>query len=212
MLSFYADGDWSNAAFWLTAGAIGNYPVCVTGLRNDSAQGDKAVLDILKRFGATVSVVKSISHTDNNLCDITVLPSDLHGIEIDASDIPDLVPILSLAAACATGTTKIYNAQRLKLKESDRIATVCALLGSLGADIQPTEDGLIIEGSHKQCNQPGKFRLKGGVVNSHNDHRIAMTAAIAATVCSDKMVITDSDAVNKSYPLFWQDYDNMKIK
>lgn len=213
MLSFRADGDWSNAAFWLTAGAIGNNPVCVTGLRNDSAQGDKAVLDILKRFGATVSVSKSTSYSDDSLCDVTVLPSCLQGIEIDASDIPDLVPILSLAAACANGATKIYNAQRLKLKESDRIATVCDLLGSLGADIQPTEDGLIINGCRtaEKHAEPNNFCLKGGTVNSHNDHRIAMTAAIAATVCSDKLVITDSDAVNKSYPLFWQDYDNIKI-
>ena len=202
-LTFYADGDWSNAAFWLTAGAIGKNKMTVTGLRPNSAQGDKEILTLLRNFGADIDI-----KTDdiNNLSDITVYPSQLKGIEIDASDIPDLVPILSLAAACAEGTTKIYNAQRLRLKESDRIATVCDLLTTLGADIHETQDGLIIKGNSAKI---GQFPLKGGIVSSHNDHRIAMTAAIAASVCSQMVTITDAEAVNKSYPLFWQDYDNL---
>ncbi len=202
-MTFYADGDWSNAAFWLTAGAIDKNKMTVTGLRTNSAQGDKEILALLKAFGAEVNIK---TDDKNNLSDITVYPSQLKGIEIDASDIPDLVPILSLAAACAEGTTKIYNAQRLRLKESDRIATVCDLLSTLGADIQETQDGLVIKGISTKGNE---FPLKGGTVNSHNDHRIAMTAAIAACVCSESVTITDAEAVNKSYPLFWQDYDNL---
>lgn len=200
-LTFHADGDWSNAAFWLVAGAIGKNSVRMSGLRENSAQGDKAVLEILKRFGAKIEI--------DVLRNIAVSGAKLRGIEIDAADIPDLVPILSLAAACAEGTTRIYNAQRLRLKESDRLATVCDLLGTLGADITITDDGLIING--KSSGDADTFRLKGGTVSSHNDHRIAMTAAIAATVCSGEVIVTDSQAVNKSYPHFWQDYDMLNI-
>jgi 3-phosphoshikimate 1-carboxyvinyltransferase len=218
-LTFYADGDWSNAAFWLVAGAIGNNKIRMTGLREDSKQGDKAVIDILKRFGAKIEI-EAASECERRaagdsdvagsvLRNITVDGAKLRGIEIDAADIPDLVPILSLAATCAEGTTRIYNAQRLRLKESDRLATVCELLSALGADITITEDGLIIKG--KSNGDADIFRLKGGNVSSHNDHRIAMTAAIAATVCSDELTVMDSQAVNKSYPLFWQDYDMLNI-
>lgn len=202
-LTFYADGDWSNAAFWLTAGAIGKNKMTVTGLRTTSAQGDKEILTLLKSFGADIEVKID---KNSNLTDITVCPAPLKGIEIDASDIPDLVPILSLAAACAEGTTKIYNAQRLRLKESDRIATVYDLLSTLGVNIQETQDGLLINGNSAK---DGVSPLKGGTVSSHNDHRIAMTAAIAACVCSENVTITGAEAVNKSYPLFWQDYDNL---
>lgn len=203
MLCFCADGDWSNAAFWLVAGAIGDGAVCVTGLRPDSTQGDKAILSVLKSFGATVSIEQS-KKQNTDLYDITVYPSQLHGIDIDASDIPDLVPILSLAATCAEGTTKIYNASRLKLKESDRIATVCDVLGAVGADIVATEDGMIINGTNDA--KP----LTGGTVSSHNDHRIAMTAAIAALVSKNNIIIENPEAVNKSYPDFWKDYKSIK--
>lgn len=218
-LTFYSDGDWSNAAFWLVAGAIGKNTIHMTGLRENSKQGDKAVLEILKRFGAKVEI-EGASECERHaagdrdvagsvLRNISVTGAKLRGIEIDAADIPDLVPILSLVAACAEGTTRIYNAQRLRLKESDRLATVCELLGTLGADITITDDGLIIKGNISS--NAKNFRLKGGSVSSHNDHRIAMTAAIAATVCSDEVTVIDSLAVNKSYPHFWQDYDMLNI-
>lgn len=194
-LEFYADGDWSNAAFWLAAGAIGN-EITVSGLRLNSAQGDKAIYKLLEKFGAKVDCTKK----ENDLYDVTVHPGKLSAIEIDASDIPDLVPILSLVASCANGTTKIYNAQRLRIKESDRLATVHELLSTLGTKITETQDGLIIEGSLTES------PLLGGTVSSHNDHRIAMTAAIASTVAKEEITIKGAEAVNKSYPHFWNDF------
>ena len=177
-------GDWSNAAFPLVAGAIGQAPVTVTGLVAGSRQGDRAVLDILKRMGASV---------EQSDLGITVSPSPRRATAIDAADIPDLVPILAVAASVAEGETTIYNAARLRLKESDRIESVCATLRALGAEITPTADGMVIL---------GKKRLTGGSVDSHNDHRIAMSAAIASLVCESEVKISRFEAINKSYPSF----------
>ena len=167
------EGDWSNAAFWLCAGAIPGNEIAVSGLDMGSRQGDKAVLGILERFG-----------------------SDLRGIDIDAADIPDLVPILSVVAAAAKGTTVIRNAGRLRIKESDRLAAVTDMLGSLGADIRETGDGLIIDGGRP---------LTGGTVSFWGDHRIAMSAAIAAVLCEEPVVIQGAEAVEKSYPAFFEE-------
>ena len=181
-------GDWSNAAFFLVAGAIGKEPVTLTGLDLLSRQGDKEILSILEKMGADV-----VCNGDG----ITVNPSRLHGVEIDASNIPDLVPILAVAASVAEGETKIFGASRLRLKESDRIESVCTTLSTLGADIRETEDGMII------C---GKERLAGGEVDSYNDHRIAMSAAISSLVCSDAVKIARFEAINKSYPTFAENF------
>ena len=137
-------------------------------------------------------------HVSDN--EVTVFPSKLHGREIDAADIPDLVPILSVAASVADGETRIYNASRLRLKESDRIESVCALLSCLGADIRETEDGMII------C---GKQTLRGGEIDSFNDHRIAMSAAIASLVCENTVKISRFEAINKSYPSFLDGFDKI---
>ena len=181
---FKVGGDWSNAAFFLVAGAIGKEPVTVSGLDKDSAQGDRAVLDVLCRMGAR------ITYGDGG---ITVHPSSLQGTKIDASDIPDLVPILAVAASVAHGKTEIYGAARLRLKESDRIESVCSTLKALGAKICATDDGMIIEGVDS---------LRGGEVDSFNDHRIAMSAAIASLVCTDAVTVSRFEAINKSYPTF----------
>ena len=181
-------GDWSNAAFFLVAGAIGKEPVKVTGLDPLSRQGDKEILSILEKMGTDV-----VCNGDG----ITVNPSRLHGVEIDASNIPDLVPILAVAASVAEGETKIFGASRLRLKESDRIESVSSTLSTLGADIRETEDGMIIR---------GKDRLAGGEVDSYNDHRIAMSAAIASFVCENAVKITRFEAVNKSYPTFAENF------
>lgn len=181
------EGDWSNAAFWLCAGALGA-PVTVTGLRENSLQGDRAVCEILSRFGAVVNGT-------------TVSPAPLRAMEIDASAIPDLVPVLAVVAAAATGTTCFTNAQRLRLKESDRIASVLQMLKNLGADARETADGLVVHGG--RC-------LRGGTVDSCNDHRIAMAAAIASILCEDTVCITGAEAVEKSYPGFWADFAALK--
>ena len=177
-------GDWSNAAFFLVAGAIGKNSVKVQGLDQNSCQGDKEILTVLRKMGADITL-----DSDG----ITVNPSRLHGVEIDAANIPDLVPILAVAASVAEGETKIFNASRLRIKESDRIESVCATLSTLGADICPTSDGMIIH---------GKNRLSGGEVDSYNDHRIAMSASIASLVCDGAVKITRFEAINKSYPTF----------
>ena len=188
------EGDWSNAAFWLCAGAIGSNPITMTGLSEDSLQGDKAIIKVLKGFGA------DIKQEDGK---ITVEADKLKGIDIDAADIPDLVPIMAAVAAVADGKTTIYNAERLRLKESDRLKTVSETLNILGADVSETEDGLIIN---------GRAELAGGIVNASGDHRIAMMAAIAALRCKNEVIIENAEAVNKSYPAFFEDYIRLSGK
>jgi 3-phosphoshikimate 1-carboxyvinyltransferase len=181
-------GDWSNAAFFLVAGTIGNDPVTLCGLDEGSRQGDKEILPLLEKMGA------KILREDGK---ITIFPSKLHGVDINAENIPDLVPILAVAAATAEGETKISGAARLRLKESDRIESVCRTLSALGADIKETEDGMIIRGQKTLC---------GGEVDSFNDHRIAMSAAIASLVCKNAVKITRFEAINKSYPSFAENF------
>lgn len=180
------EGDWSNAAFWLCLGALTERGITVSGLSADSRQGDRAVKELLSRFGADIS------------CDgdeITVRGGRLRAVDIDAAEIPDLVPVLSVVAAVAEGKTRIYNAQRLRIKESDRIESTLALLRALGADANETEDGLEIV---------GKKRLSGGRVDSFNDHRIAMSAAVASAVTDGCVTITGAEAVAKSYGDFFE--------
>lgn len=189
--AFTVGGDWSNAAFQLCAGAIGADPVTVKNLDMHSRQGDRAILSVLARMGAEFELADG---------EITVSPSKLHGISIDAADIPDLVPILSVAAAVAEGETLIYNASRLRLKESDRIESVCATLSALGADIRETEDGMIIR---------GKSKLAGGSVDSFNDHRIAMSVAVASLVCEGAVTVSRFEAINKSFPTFLENFESI---
>ncbi len=182
-------GDWSNAAFFLVAGAIGKAPVTLCSLDENSRQGDKEILTVLEKMGA------KITRKDGK---ITVYPSALHGTLIDAANIPDLVPILAVAASVSEGETKIFNAARLRLKESDRIESVCNTLTSLGASLTAIDDGMIIH---------GKKSLAGGEVDSYNDHRIAMSAAIASLVCQNAVKISRFEAINKSYPSFAENFN-----
>ena len=184
--SLQIEGDWSNAAFWLVAGAIAG-DIRITGLDINSAQGDKEIVTLLKRMGADITVRDD---------EITVRKSALKGIEIYAEDIPDLVPILSVAAACASGETVIRGASRLRLKESDRIASVSAMLTALAIDCTETRDGLIIRGG----------TINGGRVDACNDHRIAMSGAIAALAGNADVIIDGAQAVDKSYPAFFEDF------
>lgn len=182
-----AEGDWSNAAFWLCAGALGGSGVTVTGLNPDSVQGDRACIALLRRFGAQVSVSGDA---------VRVSPGPLHGQDIDADAIPDLAPVLALVAAAARGESCIYNAGRLRLKESDRLETTAALLTALGGRVQADGDRLLISGGP----------LTGGTCSAENDHRIVMTAAIAAAACTGPVRITGAQSVNKSYPGFFDDF------
>ncbi|MBQ9113051.1 MAG: 3-phosphoshikimate 1-carboxyvinyltransferase [Clostridia bacterium] len=182
------EGDWSNAAFPLCMGAIGSGEVTVYGLKNDSHQGDRAIVDILCRFGADVIEAEG---------EFTVRGGrGLHGITVDATQIPDMVPALATVASVADGVTTIYGAARLRLKESDRLMTVRTMLTSLGADVKETEDGLIIT---------GKPSLSGGVTDSFNDHRIAMSAAVASAAATGNITVKGAECASKSYPDFWTD-------
>lgn len=179
-------GDWSNAAFFLCAGALGG-ETDITGLSPDSRQSDRAVVNILKDFGADVKCGDMISVRGNGL----------RGIKIDISQCPDLFPTLAAAACAALGDTIFTNAARLRIKESDRIEAVEKMINSLGGSAESTEDSLTVRGTGT---------LPGGEVDSFNDHRIVMAAAIAACICENPVVIHDAQAVNKSYPNFFEDY------
>ncbi len=185
------EGDWSNAAFFLTAGALGA-PVTVTGLNLDSPQGDKAILEILRRMGAKVETAGET---------VTVSPGQLCGIAQDMADIPDLAPIFSVAAAAArTGETAIQNAARLRLKESDRLAAIHRMLGSLGVSCTETADGLLI---------PGGQSISGGETSGFGDHRMVMAAAIASVLAETPVTIDGAEAVEKSYPHFFEDFKRL---
>lgn len=165
------EGDWSNAAFFLTAAALGN-DIQVTNLNDHSSQGDRAIASILK--------------------------SDDQSPVISAKDIPDLIPILAVYFAANSGAV-FTDVARLRLKESDRIASVTKLLGTLGIEAESTDNTLTV------CNG----RYASGVVDACNDHRIAMAAAIAATVASGPVTILGAECVAKSYPTFWEVYKNL---
>lgn len=182
---FTVEADWSNAAFWLCSGAE------VRNLNPDSAQGDKAIIDVLAAMGAKIQKTETGYKAD---------VSSLHGCRVDASQIPDAVPVIAAIAATADGETVIYNAERLRLKESDRIETTASMLRSLGGEVDTTADGLIIR---------GKSALSGGETDSFGDHRIAMAAAVAAQKCKNAVTITNAQAVGKSYPAFFEDYNSL---
>lgn len=186
-LTSQVDGDWSNAAFWLVAGALPKGHITMTGLRRDSLQGDKAVVEILKELGAKIS-------WDGDT--ITVSEGKREALIIDAAPIPDLVPILSVVAAVAKGETLVKNAGRLRIKESDRLHAVVESLNALGAILTEGEDYIAIEGTES---------LSGGYADAWGDHRMAMMAAIAAGVSKNSITITGGEAVKKSYPAFWED-------
>jgi len=188
---FNIEGDWSNAASWLCAGAIGGSGVTCANLNLGSCQGDMAITRLLERFGAQVSYGGD---------SVTVAPARMRGIEIDASDTPDLVPLLAVAASVAQGETIISNAGRLRMKECDRLRAVTDTLRTLGADITEKPDGMLIR---------GKKALTGGMVPSFSDHRIVMMASIASLVCENPVTISVAESVSKSYPGFFEDFKKL---
>ena len=189
-------GDWSGAAFFLTAGVLCGEgdSVTLTGLDLGSRQGDKAVVEVLRSMGG------DIRETEDGL---TASSSKLRGVRIDATQIPDLVPILAVAASVAEGETVIFGASRLRLKESDRLRTVSDMIAALGGDITETPDGLIIRGVPS---------LRGGIVDAAGDHRIAMSGAVAATVCREAVTVVGAESVAKSYPAFWDEFERVGVR
>lgn len=188
--SYTVEGDFSNAAFWLAAGALGCDITC-TGLDENSLQGDKAIIEIIESTGAAVERIGKNSFRAHHT-------AGMHGVTVDADAVPDLVPILAVLFSFCKGTSRIENAGRLRIKESDRLAAITAELTKMGASITEGPDYLEIN---------GKQILNGAEVSSWNDHRIAMAAAIAACRCEGEVSIDGAKkAVTKSYPSFFEDY------
>jgi 3-phosphoshikimate 1-carboxyvinyltransferase len=180
-------GDFSSAAFLLAAAAITNSKVRINNLEYSSVQGDKAIMDILKHMGVNGKVCA-------NSIEIEGSGSLLKPAEVDAKNIPDLVPAMAVLACCAKGKSHIFGARRLRLKESDRLQSLYSELGKMGADISVNNDGLIVEGGR---------RLHGATINPHNDHRIAMACAVAALGAEGETTIQSAECIRKSYPQFF---------
>jgi 3-phosphoshikimate 1-carboxyvinyltransferase len=171
----HIEGDYSQAAFFYVANALGSQ-VNIQNLNSNSVQGDRAITDIIAEA------------TKNG---------EISGYKADCSDIPDLVPILSVLGAYGNETSVIFNAERLRIKESDRLTACAEMLNNLGGSVTVTHDGLEIVPTEK---------LNGGTVDSFGDHRIVMAAAIAALNCGGDVIIKGAEAAEKSYPTFFDDY------
>ncbi len=206
--NYRVEGDYSQGAFFFAAGALKNNVTCYD-LDEESKQGDKEVLDILKNMGCTlikefkVNKEKLFSSKDKKESmnmGLGFSSENLKSTIIDASQCPDIIPVMAVVSALAKGETRVINGERLRIKECDRLNAICKELKVLGANIEETEDGLIINGVKS---------LKGGEVSSHGDHRIAMSLAIASTACTENIVIDDGDCVKKSYPNFWNDFKSL---
>ena len=186
------EGDWSQAAFWTVGGSLGDGITC-QGVNVNSLQGDQAVVDIMGRMGA---VIKQDANS------VTVNGGATKATVIDAANCPDIIPVLTVLAAVSEGTTKIINAGRLRIKECDRLAAMTSELNKMGAQITEEPEGLTIVGKPQG--------LVGGVqVDAWNDHRIAMSLAIAAQKCAAPIILTGAESVAKSYPTFWEDYKSV---
>lgn len=189
-LDYVVEGDWSQAAFFLVAGAISG-DVTVSGLDMNTTQGDKAILEVLASFGAQLEI-----NDDSVRC----VKSVLKGTVVDATDIPDLVPIIAVLAAFSDGQTVIQGAERLRYKESDRIESVVENLKLIGADVTETADGMIINGGTP---------LHSAQLKGYNDHRIVMAFSIAGLLLNGETMIDDAQSINKSYPSFFEDYNRI---
>ena len=184
-INYTIEGDWSGAAFLFVAGAISG-TVVIEGMREDSVQADKKILEAIKASGAGLSLEDG---------KYKVVPAPLKAFEFDATECPDLFPPLVALAAYCDGITKIAGAKRLTHKESDRAITLQDVFGKMGIVIELQGDLMLVHGGTS---------VKAAEVSSHHDHRIAMAAAVAALGASGDVVIHDAEAINKSYPDFYQ--------
>lgn len=187
---YTVEGDWSQAGFFLCAGALGS-ELTLRGLRMDSVQGDMAAVELFLNFGA------DITEKNGNLI---VRKGSLKAQHINAEQIPDLVPCLAVCAALCEGTTIIDHAERLHIKESDRLVSTAQLINALGGKAEAMSDGLKIEGVSS---------FTGGKVNGFNDHRTVMSTAIAALAASGEVSVTHPFSINKSYPSFFDVYNSL---
>jgi 3-phosphoshikimate 1-carboxyvinyltransferase len=190
-INYVVEGDWSGAAFLLVAGAISG-EITINGLDVNSTQADKAILSALKSCGAKISI-------DNNI--ITIGPAELKAYNFNATDCPDLFPPLVALASFCKGTTVITGVHRLMHKESNRTLALQSEFKKMGIDIEVKGDDMLITGNKN---------IKGAIVHSHHDHRIAMACAIAALCAEGETTIQDAEAINKSYPAFYDHLQKLK--
>ena len=192
---YTVEGDYSQVAFWIVAGIISancdNEVKCLHVNKN-SLQGDREIIEIVTRMGANLEIFDDY---------VIVKPSKTKGTVIDISQCPDIAPILTVLAALSEGETRIINGERLRIKESDRIISIKTELNKLGANVAEKGDSLIIQGVQG---------FTGGVtVSAWNDHRIAMSLAVASSRCDKEIVLEEAESVRKSYPHFWDDFVKM---
>ncbi len=181
------EGDYSHAAFFAVAAAMGG-TVLLQGLNPQSLQGDKQILGILQCMGAEIRWEAN---------GVAIAHRALKPLEMDVAQIPDLVPALAVLACAAKGRTRIYNAGRLRYKESDRLHAMAQELEKLGADIVEYEDSMVINGTG---------RLSGGLVHTHGDHRVAMALSIASVIAEEPVILDQPDVVTKSAPRFYEEF------
>jgi 3-phosphoshikimate 1-carboxyvinyltransferase len=191
--SYEVEGDWSGAAFLFVAGAINN-PIVIEGMRSDSVQADMKILEAIKDAGAL------LSQEGNRY---KVAPASLHAFEFDATECPDLFPPLVALAAYCKGVTKIKGVNRLTHKESNRGLTLQDVFGKMGIQVELEGDMMLVHGG---------VQPKGANVHSHHDHRIAMAAAIAALGADGPVEIADAEAIDKSYPAFYNDLKLLGVR
>ena len=192
---YTVEGDYSQVAFWIVAGIISanrdNEVKCLHVNKN-SLQGDREIIEIVTRMGAKLEIFDDY---------VIVKPSKTKGTVIDISQCPDIGPVLTVLAALSEGETRIINGERLRIKESDRITSIKTELNKLGGNVSEEGDSLIIQGVEG---------FRGGItVNAWNDHRIAMSLAIASTRCEKEIILEEAESVRKSYPHFWDDFVKM---
>jgi 3-phosphoshikimate 1-carboxyvinyltransferase len=183
---YTVEGDWSSSSYFLALAALSGSKVVVNNLKSDTIQGDRVFLEILKKMGADVKEERDA---------VIVEGRPLKGVEVDLGDSPDLLPTVAVLASSAQGHTKIKNISHARLKETDRVSATAVELSKFGVKVQESEDSLIIKGGGS---------LKGGKVKSHGDHRMVMALAILGAHADGETVIDDCEAINISYPHFFE--------
>lgn len=174
-------GDWSSATFPLCAGAITNSDLILEGLDMEDEQGDKAVVDMLKKMGADIRAKKGALH---------IRGKELYGLDFDMKDTPDALPAMAIVGCFAKGKTQLLNVSQARIKETDRISIMAQELSKMGADIEELEDGLVIRGS----------KLNGTNVCGNNDHRVVMALSLAGMIADGKTTIDSAESVGVTYP------------
>ncbi len=194
-----AEGDWSNGAFWVAANALGS-ELKIGNLKDGSLQRDCQITEVVETLFSGVG--QSVTDRVGSSCGKSEMAARMSAdeITINGADIPDIIPISAVMACKRTGRTRFINCGRLRLKESDRLTSVATLICALGGRAIVDKDDLIVDGCGK---------LVGGKIDSFKDHRIVMSAAIAATICTEPVTITNAQDVAKSYPEFFADYETL---